>query len=133
MIDWSCKVNVSKVTRACGHVSSTGLAAREPVYDTLTRVHEATQLGSASFHCVWVFDPIRDSNRHSSLCRNKLYHISVGAMPYVIIVLSVIMVNSHFSAFHRKSASVFTSIIKTYYFFRTKDAELNLLHTSERS
>ena len=72
VINWFGKFDVSKVPGAGAHAASTGLAARGALNDTLTRVHQSTELWTASLHRVGVLDAIRDCHRHALLQRGEV-------------------------------------------------------------
>ncbi len=63
----SGQLYVPKVSGTSGHVSSASLALRDPVYDTLTGVHQPGNFGPAPFHGVWISDTIGDCYGHSFL------------------------------------------------------------------
>lgn len=65
MKDWFDQIDVAKVSWAFVHVARTCLASWGSVNDTLTRVHEATQLWLAPFIDLRVFDATF-GHRHTS-------------------------------------------------------------------
>lgn len=66
MKDWLGEIDVTKVTGTLGHVARASLTAGVPVDDTLTRVHEATQLGPAALHRLGEADAAI-GHRHTTL------------------------------------------------------------------
>ena len=62
---------MSKMTGALSHLSSARLAAREAVDSSLSRIHQAAQLWSSTFHRFRVLDASFSSNRHLFLSKER--------------------------------------------------------------
>lgn len=64
------QVDVSKVPWAVMHLTIASLASTNLVNGTLSWIHDASNFGLPSLHCLWINNTIGDSDRLLKLPRN---------------------------------------------------------------